>query len=226
MSVSTTFSGQLLGLINYTTDYGVKDPNLTTPEQKRPIYNSYIKTLSKGLQGTMKELLAPTCPLSIRALIVAQHHDKVVKLDCPDGQSVRTANLFHAIIGFSITLTARIVRTSFRTLFSPVSLAVAAYQQNCYSPHLDKTKADHIVVADLKSIGYEWLDLGITCAVPLIGLVNTLAPQAIPMSGIRDHYIKRVEYIRAQTAAFNAARTEYDNNQEKIHEQWNEDQTL
>lgn len=222
MSSPTTFSQQLLGLVKYNDGYTVTDESKTTPQAQTPVYNAFIKTLSAGLQGDKRDLLSPLCPMSIRALIEAQHHDKVSnQMGCPDNQSVRVKNLFHAIFGFAITLTARIARTCARTLFCPLSLAVAAYQQNCYGPHMATNKAYNIVLADLKSIGNEWVDLGITLSVPFIGIINTFAPQAVPMEGIRDLYIGRVEEVRAQNAEFNAARSKYDDSQRDIQHRWN-----
>lgn len=173
-----------------------------------PAENAHeVARFSIELAGKTRDLLMPVAPMAVRQLIEAQEHARV-----EDGGNVRTKILFHASfigIGWVASVAARVVRVVFRTVFAPISMAVAAYQQRNYGPKMGNQKYN-IVAEDVRRIGKEWVDLFVTTiAVPLIGTVNFFAPKAIKLDRIAKFYAERIDDQRAKDGVFNAARTAY-----------------
>lgn len=202
----------LMGLVPYrgnfrlpvTASWAVSS---STARPQNPHFQ-YLKTLSPGLAGAASDL-TPQCPLSVRKIIIAQEAARVRAEGFQPPHNIRISALFYATIGCALTLAVRIIRVAVRTLFLPVSLAMAAYQQSCYNP-----TNYSIVWADIQSVGWEWIDLANTLLFCLIGLINTIWPLAISIAYFRDYYIDRIDRANRQNAEFDRARKDYIRDQE------------
>jgi len=184
--------------------------------------NKLIVEASNVLSGKMMDL-TPVAPMAVCELCIAQMHHQA-----GNGQNVRSRTLFHATpigIGWVLSLVARIIRVVVRSLGIVLSVPVAAFQQNRYgsmtTPEGRKILNYNVVAEDLRRIGYEWVDLGITLfAVPLIGTINTFSPLAISTKGIYEYYEGRIKDVTAKNAQWVAARHAYHTQEKQIQQAW------
>ncbi len=170
-----------------------------------------VKQLEAGRQVD----LSPVTPMAVRQLIVAQLNHRA-----ESAGRVRTKSLAHITVCYPFTLAARIIRAVLRTVFLPLSMGVAAYQQRCYGPHMEGDNKYNIVAEDLKRVAYEWIDLVTSLLALPVGLVNTFAPNAIKLDALRRYYNGRIDTVRARNAEFYKARDAYKQDVTDKHEAW------
>ena len=79
----------------------------------------------------------------------------------------------------------------------------------------------NVVAEDLRRIGQEWVDGLITLfVVPLIGTINTLAPQALSTKFLFRYYEERTVQNAERDATFRAAKEAYAAKVHEAHNAW------
>lgn len=185
--------------------------------------NRSIVNAEKAMNGEKKvKDLTPVAPMAVERLVTAQ-----MNYYANNDQNVRSRTLFHATplgIGWALTVLARIIRIVVRTLGTPISLSVAGFQQIRYGEMKNKNEKKilkyNLVIEDLRRIGQEWIDLGMTLLSAPIGTINTFAPGAISTKFLYEYYAKRTDENVKRNHQFEKARAAYLSIQEEKHESW------
>jgi hypothetical protein len=165
--------------------------------------------------------LTPVAPMAVVCLVTAQLNHYA-----GNDQNVRSRTLFHATpvgLGWVLTLVARVIRVVVRTLGIIISVPVAAFQEGRYGEMVDqgqKILKYNLVAEDVRRIGQEWADLGITFLVAAIGTVNTVAPAAISTEFLFTYYSNRTKENSDRNDQFIAARKAYFNIQDQKQTAW------
>ena len=158
--------------------------------------------------GEVKLGLTPSCPMSLRQEIIAQHNyrsnenRRINELGPATTDSIRVTNLMAGKVGMALRLTYRIVRAVVRALFAVLTVPYALHQQHRYG-------IQGWAKEDLKRIGWEWIDVGATIASLFAGVVNTFHPNAINLNSLRDYYIDRTDRAILRNQEFAAAKKQY-----------------
>jgi hypothetical protein len=161
--------------------------------------NAHIKLLSKCLSNN-------SCPMTFRLLVEAQHSYRGVKLNQPDGQSIRIKSLNAATVGSLFTLTSHLVRAVVRTAVTPLSIPVCFGKASYY-------KYDGEAKEEVRRIGHEWVDVGVSALCIPLGLAKTFVPDAFDknIDAWTDYYVKRIDarttrdkHVDTRVAAFAA----------------------
>ncbi|MFN0064702.1 MAG: hypothetical protein ACKVOH_00530 [Chlamydiales bacterium] len=192
---------QLAEQVQYKTDF---QPANGQASECQAQYVSYLTKLSKLLRGRSFFALAPTTPMAVRQVIVAHDRARATRVHGGDvdEKSVRIKNIMAATFGFGLTATARAIRVAFRVITSPVSLLVSAWQASKYDKEKGYRFWEGRVGTDLTRMGYECVDCLTTLIMPFIGIINTIAPEAISTDRLRDYYVARMDAIGAKDAEF------------------------
>lgn len=152
-----------------------------------------LNTLFKGqIHG------APTIPLVARMAILNSRDAQANKSSFAASQSkviqgthVRVSNIVFGVLLMPLNLAYRITRAVLRTVFAPITVTYAYYDQKELSGGVNAYK---MWKEDLKSIGAEWVDVGTTLLALPVGLVNAIYPTAIKMNWLADYYIARTDH--------------------------------
>lgn len=188
------------------------------------VRNAAIVEATRQMDGGARvKDLTPVAPMAVERLVTAQMNHYA-----DNDQNVRARTLFHATpigLGLVLTVAARVIRVAVRTVFIPVSLAVAAFEQSRYGQMADaageKILKYNLVAEDLRRIGQEFVDLAHSLfTVPVVGTINTIAPGAISTEFLFTQYRARVKKNVESNAQFEAARAAYLANQEQKHDSW------
>ncbi|MCP5468922.1 MAG: hypothetical protein H7A36_00245 [Chlamydiales bacterium] len=212
----------------------VGDNQQTCAENSR----QYLEHLSKGLTGdhvtaerswcalAKKRIsgLTPTTPWAVKQMIVQDarikanaanttvqgdadsrvitHHGPVDTV-WPRVRQVATAILM------PLTLPWRVFRAAFRTVFWPISAAVAKYQGDTYG-----IGGKEMVTRDALRVLDEWKNLGLTVVSPFLPIVEGFVPGTI--AKLREHYINRVDQVAREDAQFVEAKTHWKGRQDAL----------
>ncbi len=161
-------------------------------------FSRFARNVAPFDPASIKLGSSPSCPYPLRQQIIAQHNYLYPSTnDC-----IRMTNLIAATLGVPLSLSFRIVRAVFRTLFAPVTLFYALYQQYRYG-------VKNWVGEDLTRISWEWIDVLIIPPLFFSGLINTLHPNAINLDTLRDYYVLRTDYAIARNRQFASAQHQY-----------------
>ncbi len=179
------------------------------PPDKYPLYHEALqKSLEENrnahIQLLSKCLSKNSCPMTFRLLVEAQHSYRGVKLNQPDGQSIRIKAFNAATVGSIFTLTTHLVRAVVRTAVTPLSIPVCFGKASYY-------KYDGEAKEEIRRIGHEWVDAGVSALCIPWGLAKTFVPDAFDrtMYTWTDYYVRRIDertkrdqHVATRVAAF------------------------
>lgn len=175
------------------------------------MYAKSREELSKLLQGSSKDLLAPMIPFNVRQAILAQYNAKASDQDRLDDDYVRMKSFWSGLtVGFAFSVVARFIRVIVRVAFFWLSALVAMYNQSCYGSKMPPDKKYNIVAEDFRRIWYEVVDLVMCVGAALASFVNFFAPEAISLNGMRDYYMERIDQVRERDITFLNAKQAYE----------------
>lgn len=143
--------------------------------------NKYIQTLSKCLQDN-------SCPMNFRLLVEAQHSCQGVKLNQPDGQSIRIKALNAATVGTALSFTTHFVRAAVRSVALPLSIPQSYGKAGRYNMTGE-------VREEFRRTGQEWVDAGVSLLCFPLGLCKTFVPDAFEkkVDELAEYYVQRID---------------------------------
>lgn len=222
-------------ILSKHVDYQKTDPTEYNEKTKNG-HNTYKKTLNDILDGPhgkstlplmfksgrqdfdvakVKLGLTPSCPMPMQQQIIAQHdwraneNRKIKEEDPATNDSIRITNLMSSILGTPLSILCRITRAVARSVFMPFTVLYALHQQYRYGIK-DWAKED------IRRIGWEWVDTGVSLISFFTGIINTFHPNAIKLDIFRDYYIQRINEAIGRNQEFARAKLQYERTRDDV----------
>lgn len=126
--------------------------------------------------------------MAFRILVEAQHSYNGVKLNQPDGQSIRIKAFNAATVGTVLTSATHVLRAGIRSAALPLSLLQSWGKAGRYNLTGE-------VKEEFRRTGHEWVDLGVSLLCLPLGLCKTVSPDAFEkkVDWLTDVYVQRID---------------------------------